>query len=197
MITPENLNINKAFTLFHVVEKRKKKKEKRGGKVQTDINLHRQTQVTNKSCTCFYIVSPTLQEDQEKLITFNTPTGSHFNWIPAQNYELNKGTSKADVHSRIHSCCTWWVWQVGPGEPEAGCKVKVSTKKKKIFEEQEPETHLTPKWSAPPTFIPPTQPALDTVMESCFFVFFLFFVISPPLRPLEKSLMPRWLFSFP
>lgn len=78
MITPENLNINKAFTLFHVVEK-KKKKEKREGKVQTDINLHRQTQVTNKSCTCFYIVSPTLQKDQEKVIAFNTPTGSHFN----------------------------------------------------------------------------------------------------------------------
>lgn len=138
-----------------LLRKEKKKKERRGGKVQTDINLHRQTQVTNKSCTCFYIVSPTLQEDQEKLITFNTPTGSHFNWIPAQNYELNKGTSKADVHSRIHSCCTWWVWQVGPGEPEAGCKVKVSTKKKKTFLRSR---NLKPTWLQSGVHPPPLSP---------------------------------------
>ncbi len=63
MITPEGLNINKAFALFQMEKKRKKR-----GKTacQTDIYLHRQTRLTNKSCTCFYIVPPTLQKDQEK-----------------------------------------------------------------------------------------------------------------------------------
>lgn len=167
-----------------LLRKEKKKKERRGGKVQTDINLHRQTQVTNKSCTCFYIVSPTLQEDQEKLITFNTPTGSHFNWIPAQNYELNKGTSKADVHSRIHSCCTWWVWQVGPGEPEAGCKVKVSTKKI-FFSGAGTWNPPDSKVECTPHLYPPDPASPGYCHGIMFFCVF------------EKSLMTRWLFSFP